>query len=57
MPKWSVLLIIGLVMPALWGALVHWLMGKLWPPHRRRRRPLAEPDNSNSAASYLDYQI
>ena len=43
------ILIVG-IMPLLWGAIVYWLMSKLWPPSRTGSRKHKSPPP-------LDYQI
>ena len=57
MTKLAMLLAAGLIVPALWGSLTHWLMNRLWP--QRWRRPDA-PNGSQAArpaTDFWDYQI
>lgn len=48
------LVLLAILLPLVWGWLVHWLVKKWWP---LRQPHVSSPHNVSSSASHYDYQI
>jgi hypothetical protein len=57
MERLTLLILVALTLPVLWGWFVHWLVSRLWPPERRRAVHWAEPPGDAPTSDFLDYQI
>ena len=51
------LLLSALLIPGLWGAVVHWLLVRIWPAQGRSAREESSSDASGRERELVDYQI
>lgn len=51
------LLCVALVLPGLWGFLVHWAMQRLWPHHQRWSQAPAGAQSPQPEERFVDYEI
>ena len=51
------LVLTALVVPGLWGAAVHWILVRVWPPPEGSGWEEGSSDAAERVAELLDYQI